>query len=163
VTVIDYNMTYYEDNIPYYDNIFEDNDTLDVDVDVDIYACNESSNEFQLNAMIAKSTEAQLVSLMIIGFFIIFNTLLYKSVTKIISLQREQIVKYQLISEYYMNQYGVPELVNPFDTDAIFKHIIDNEEKDDITIDDGNTRILRSHKKVETNSLNIKGNGWKLE
>ena len=134
----------YEDN---YTNYFEDT------YDTTLYDCNES-DKFQMNSAISKKNEAELVSLMILGFFIIFNTLLYKSVTKIISAQRERLVKYQLISEYYMNQSGIP--LNLEDPDAILKHIIKTEAEDKA---EDNHRILRSQKK----SLGIKGNGWKLD
>ena len=172
----------YEDN---YTNYFEDTydfeDTYGFEDtgDTTLYDCNES-DKFQINAVIAKKNEAELVSLMILGFFIIFNTLLYKSVNKIISAQRERLVKYQLISEYYMNQYGVPltcpikPSLNLEDPDAILKHIIKTETKESNPVSvklmrqqDGtcgvaaedNHRILRSQKK----SLGIKGNGWKLD
>ena len=160
----------------------------------DVYAYNESADSFQMNAVIAKKNEAELVSLMILGFFIIFNTLLYKSVTKIISTQRERLVKYQLISEYYINTYGRP-LTCPIqpsehldDPDVILNHIIKTEAKESNPVivkwmshhevpcgkaaaaaaaaedkteykTDDNKRILRSQKK----SLDINGNGWKLD
>lgn len=156
-------MTYYDDN---YTNYYDDDD------DLVIYTCNESSSNFQMNALIAKQKEAELVSLMILGFFIVFNFLLYKSINKIISAQRERLVKYQLISEYYINQYGVPltcpvELSSHLeDPDIILKHILENEEKEyngseDKSLDDINAsdRVLRS----QQNPLDIKGNGWKLD
>ena len=171
-------MTYYDDN---YTHNYDDDD------DLVIYTCNESSSNFQMNALIAKQKEAELVSLMILGFFIVFNFLLYKSINKIISAQRERLVKYQLISEYYINQYGVPltcpvELSSHLeDPDIILKHIIENEAKEyngapccgsteENTNDDDDyrvpstDRVLRSKKKSSnTKSLGINGNGWILD
>lgn len=179
-------MTYYEDN---YTNFYNhetsfDDYEYDEDDDMTIYTCDDYSNNFQMNMLIAKKKEAELVSLMILGFFIMFNVLLYKSINKIISVQRERLVKYQLISEYYMNQYGVP-LTCPLepskyidDPDIILKHIIENEAKeydgapccgssdsseetDSVSSSD---RVLRSQKKSTNNkSLGINGNGWKLD
>jgi len=158
-------MTYYDDNYTNYYDDYEDDDLV-------IYTCNESSSNFQMNALIAKQKEAELVSLMILGFFIVFNFILYKSINKIISAQRERLVKYQLISKYYINQYGVP-LTFPVessrhleDPDIILKHIIENEAKEyngseDKSFDDINAseRVLRS----QNTPLDIKGNGWKLD
>ena len=58
-----------------------------------------------------------------------------------------------------MNQSGIP--LNLEDPDAILKHIIKTEAEDKA---EDNHRILRSQKKsLETKSLGIKGNGWKLD
>ena len=163
-------MTYYDDN---YTNYYDDYD----DDDLVIYTCNESSSDFQMNALIAKQKEAELVSLMILGFFIVFNFLLYKSINKIISAQRERFVKYQLISEYYINQYGVP-LTCPVessrhleDPDIILKHILENEAKEyngapccgseDKASD--NIKASDRVKQKKKNPLDIKGNGWKMD
>jgi len=154
-------------------NNYEDNYTNYYDYDYDyeeddlvIYTCNESSSNFQMNALIAKQKEADLVSLMILGFFIMFNVILYKSINKIISAQKERLVKYQLISEYYMNKYGVT-LTCPLepskyveDPDIILKHILENEANEyNGSEDKASERVLRSQKKT----LDIKGNGWKLD
>ena len=148
-------MTYYEDNYTHYDD-------------------DDSYDSFQINALIAKKNEAELVSLMIVGFFIMFNILLYKSINKIISAQRERLVKYQLISEYYMNQSGSP-LTSPIQTskyiedpDAILKHILKNEANETEVNEYNNSEdiidsdaVLQTQKKQKT--LDIKGKGWKLE
>ena len=159
-------MTYYDDNYTDYTNYDESYD-------------DESYDSFQINALIAKKNEAELVSLMIVGFFIMFNILLYKSINKIISAQRERLVKYQLISEYYMNQSGSP-LTCPIQTskyiedpDAILKHILKNEtnetEANETEVNEYNNSeditdseaVLQTQKKQKT--LDIKGKGWKLE
>ena len=160
-------MTYYDDN---YTDYTDYTDYTNYDESYH----DESYDSFQINALIAKKNEAELVSLMIVGFFIMFNILLYKSINKIISAQRERLVKYQLISEYYMNQYGSP-LTCPIqpskyieDPDAILKHILKNEtnetevneynNSEDITDSEA---VLHTQKKQKT--LDIKGKGWKLE
>jgi len=187
-------MTYYEDNYTNYYNDETSFDEYEYDDDelVTIYTCNDSSSNFQMNMLIAKKKEAELVSLMILGFFIMFNIMLYKSINKIISVQRERLVKYQLISEYYMNQYGVP-LTCPLepskyvdDPDIILKHIIKNEAKEyngdpccgssglseetnsglseETNSVPSSDRVLRSkNKSYNTKSLGINGNGWKLD
>ena len=122
-----------------------DNDN-DEDDNLMIYTCNESSSNFQLNALSSKIQEAELVSLMILGFFIMFNVLLYKSINKIISAQRERLVKYQLISEYYMNQNGITCPIKlSAHPDVILKHIIENKENEAIDTDSGRSK-LRSNK-----------------
>ena len=147
-------MTYYDDNYT---------DYTDYD--------HESYDSFQINALIAKKNEAELVSLMIVGFFIMFNILLYKSINKIISAQRERLVKYQLISEYYMNKYGSP-LTCPIQTskyiedpDAILKHILKNEANETEVNEYNSEDITDSEDVLQTQkkTLDIKGKGWKLE
>ena len=165
-------MTYYDDN---YTDYTDYTDYTNYDESYH----DESYDSFQINALIAKKNEAELVSLMIVGFFIMFNILLYKSINKIISAQRERLVKYQLISEYYMNQSGSP-LTCPIQTskyiedpDAILKHILKNEtnetEANETEVNEYNNSeditdseaVLQTQKKQKT--LDIKGKGWKLE
>jgi hypothetical protein len=186
-------MTYYKDNYTNfynYETSFEDDYNENDNDNMSIYTCNDSISNFQMNMLISKKNEAELVSLMILGFFIMFNVLLYKSINKIISVQRERLVKYKRISEYYINQYGIPFTcpIEPSkyvdNTDIILKHIIENEANEyngefcfgsSDSCDDNNNdenynsaslsdRVLPSKKQSSNNkSLDINGDGWKLD
>tara|TARA_B100000674_G_C37085796_1_gene578001 strand:- start:73 stop:474 length:402 start_codon:yes stop_codon:yes gene_type:complete len=117
-----------------------------------------------LDYLLAKNQEANAVSLFLIMFVVLSNAILYYLSNKIISNYLTQIYYYKILVNDLNNRYDLElELDSPNIKDCVIEYQTrpeveaDSEESEEEEEETTNKRTLRS------NSLTIKGNGWKLD
>ncbi len=116
-----------------------------------------------LDYLLSKNQEANAISLLLIFFFVISNSIMYYYSNKIINNYISKIYHYNILLSDLNNRYDleldlsdIKECVIEFQTRPEVESDEEEEESEEDT-SSTNRRNLRSH------SLNIKGNGWKLD